>query len=118
MYIVWRWSIEATYFEPKVHWQIPVISCVYAGVDKYTWSMLKGEGVVLHRIELTYQQASDCMVAETCYDWDDDWEGLRERDYMNSLVPLTEYKGDYNKPEVLIPFRVGAEVVSDRGIAP
>ena len=31
--------------------------------------------------------------------------------YEESFVPLLEYQGDYNLPEVLIPFSVKGEVV-------
>ncbi|MCJ7425409.1 hypothetical protein MUP01_14260 [Candidatus Bathyarchaeota archaeon] len=103
-------------------------SCVRAGLNPLDWMrMMKGHGIVLHKIVLSRQQAEHCVVAEGCFI--PTFEELSEfgkrrhmqpvgilrcyqdESYEKSFVPLLEYSGGYNLPEVLIPFSVKAEAV-------
>ena len=113
MYIVWRWAIEATYFEPvdnKHENQKDYPRVVYAGVNPDDWSYLeiwRSRGVdeiaKLHKITLTEEQAKRCVVTEAATD---------------KYVPLIEYEGGFLLPEVLIPFGVDAEVETDSSHMP
>ena len=102
---------------------------VRAGLNSIDWmEIMKGERDVLHKIVLTRGQAEKRVVAEA--DFRPTEEELVEftkkththlvgskirydcANYENSFVFLLEYSGNYNLPEVLIPFSVKADVVS------
>jgi hypothetical protein len=81
-------------------------------------------GLVLHRISLDKQEAERCVVAEGWFRPNDEElsrfierKNIRligslrtyaEEHYEKSFVPLLRYSGNYNRPEVLIPFSVKA----------
>ena len=132
--VLWRWTkpskrftpTENNYFEEqqfKSHSKV-----VRAGLNPIDWKeMMSREGTVLHRIVLSKRQAELCVVAEADFRpteeemtefierMDIPVIGSRRRynaeNYENSFVPLLEYRGGYNLPEVLIPFPVTAENV-------
>ncbi len=100
---------------------------VHAGLNPFDWeSWVRSEGTVLHKIVLNKQQAELCVVAEGFFrstekELDEfiERKGIsmigsqrvfEEDNYEKSFVPLLEYSGDYNLPEVLIPFCVKAKV--------
>lgn len=84
--------------------------------------------MALHKIVLNKQQADHCVVAEGCFiPTHEQLLELAERrhmrpigilryyqdeNYEKSFVPLLEYSGGYNQPEVLIPFSVKAKIIS------
>ena len=107
----------------------PHDNCVRAGLNPLDWmQMMKGSGIVLHKIVLSRQQAEHCVVAEGCFI--PTYEELSEfgkrrhmqqigllrcyqdENYEKSFIPLLKYSGGYNLPEVLIPFSVKTEIVS------
>lgn len=85
------------------------------------WTGRAREGV-LHKITLTEEQASQCIVAEQFRPSDKEIDEYIERtgerhlrdyeikQYKNSFILLTKYQGGYIQPEVLIPFEVDAEI--------
>ena len=132
---LWRWAKPSKEFTPtenayfkangirfKSHNKV-----VRAGLNPSDWMEIVGRGSTLHRITLTEQQAKLCVVAED--DFRPTEEELRDfakkthshlggakrryfiANYEKSFVPLLEYSGGYNRPEVLIPFPVKAEIV-------
>jgi hypothetical protein len=129
--VVWRWDKPSKIFEPTASIFYKGITfkshnkCVHAGLTPLDWT---GFGKVLHKIVLDKQQAKQCVVAEGCfipsYNELSDFAKKRQmgsvgilRYYQNekyekSFVPLLEYSGHYNQPEVLIPFPVKANVIS------
>jgi len=101
---------------------------VRAGLNPIDWmEIMSGEGIVLHKIVLSRQQAERCVVAEALFRPTEEeltefikrmhihLVGSKIRydhdDYEKSFVGLLEYSGGYNLPEVLIPFLVKAEIV-------
>ena len=102
---------------------------VRAGLNPVDWmEIIKGEKKVLHKIVLTRQQAKECVVAEADFRLTEEelteftermhisLVGSKRRytraNYEESFVSLLKYSGNYNLPEVLIPFTVKADVVS------
>lgn len=102
---------------------------VLAGLNPIDWMEIKkGEKEVLHKIVLTREQAKKCVVAEGefCPTEEEITKFIENKhihlvgsfrnytyaNYEKSFVPLLEYSGGYNLPEVLIPFEVKAERVS------
>jgi len=100
---------------------------VYAGFDPKDWMWIGAarEGV-LHKIMLSAEQASKCLVADGVYrPSDNEWEEIHEdfrrgrhntyllreyEHYVGSLVLLPEYKSGYRCAEVLIPLSVEASI--------
>jgi hypothetical protein len=90
--------------------------------------IFKGKKDVLHKIVLTKEQAERCVVAEANFRTTEEElnEFIESRhisivgskikyncaNYEKSFVSLLEYSGNYNLPEVLIPFSVKADVAS------
>jgi hypothetical protein len=134
--VLWRWAKPSGMFKPveNPYWVKARIrfkshnEVVYAGLNPIDWMEVSGgEGVTLHKIVLTRQQAELCVVAEGRFRPTDekltefiermhipDIGSYREYEYENyekSFVPLLEYSGGYNLPEVLIPFPIKAETV-------
>lgn len=117
---------ENTYFRGvsfKSHKKV-----VRAGLNPIDWmEIMSGEGVVLHKIVLSRQQAEQCVVAEANFRLTEEelteyierkhihLVGSKIRydhdNYEKSFVGLLEYSEGYNLPEVLIPFPVEAEIV-------
>jgi hypothetical protein len=102
---------------------------VRAGLNPLDWmQMMKGDGIVLHKVVLSRQQAERCVVAEGCFipTYEELSEfaerkhmqpvgilrGYQDENYEKSFVPLLKYSSGYNLPEVLIPFSVKAKTVS------
>ena len=132
---MWRWDEPSKIFEPteSIFYKGMMLkshdNCVRAGLNPLDWmKMMKGSGIVLHKIVLSRQQAEHCVVAEGCFI--PTHEELSEfgkrrhmqkigllrcyqdENYEKSFVSLVEYSGGYNLPEVLIPFSVETEIVS------
>jgi len=101
---------------------------VRAGLNPIDWmEIIGGEGKNLHKIVLNERQAELCVVAEALFRPTTEelvefskkthtyLAGIKRRydhaNYEKSFVPLLEYTGGYNLPEVLIPFPVTAESV-------
>jgi len=108
-------------------------SSVRAGLNPIDWmEMMKGDGIVLHKIVLNREQAELCVVAEGLFrPTEEEIAEFRERlhvplvgsqrrydceNYEKSFVRLLEYSRWYNLPEVLIPFSVKADIVSCAGV--
>jgi hypothetical protein len=132
--VLWRWAKPAKMFEPTEN---PYLAekkfrshniAVRAGLNPIDWMrLLKQKGIVLHRIVLNMEEADLCVVAEGAFRPTEqqirefiEKEGISligsrrryiKEKYEESFVPLLEYQGDYNLPEVLIPFSVKGEVV-------
>ena len=101
---------------------------VCAGLNPIDWEFLRGEKDVLHKIVLTKEQAELCVVAEADFrPTEEEFNEFVESrhisivgskikyncaNYENSFVSPLEYSGNYNLPEVLIPFPVKADVAS------
>jgi len=80
----------------------------------------------LHKIILNEQQARQCVVAEGDFRPTDEeldefreekglrrigsWRAYELDKYEGTFIPLLEYEGEHNCPEVLIPFPVDAQV--------
>ena len=138
--VLWRWSkpTKVLELEENPQWFMEKSGkrkkfrshnrVVLAGLNPFDWmEIMKGEGIVLHKIVLNKQQAELCVVAEAEPSKEKIEEfierkhiflGLsgrrkyQEENYERSFVPLLEYLGGYDLPEVLIPFPVKAKVVS------
>jgi len=135
--ILWRWDEPTLRFIPEKNWygkelNRPLKShneIVYAGLTPDHWKKLKGNhGKVLHRIRITKNQAKLCVVAEGFFrpntqeldkfvkenggDSVGSLTTYEDAHYEDSFVPLLEYNGGYNLPEVLIPFPVDAKICS------
>lgn len=132
--VLWKWAEPSKTFTPT---ESPFYSgirfkshnrCVRAGLNPLDWmQMMKGCGIVLHKIVLDRQQAERCVVAEGCFI--PTYEELSEfgkkkhmqpvgvlryyqdENYEKSFVALLNYSGGYNLPEVLIPFSVEARII-------
>lgn len=133
---LWKWAKPTRLFEPleNHYWTSAGLrfkshnKVVYAGLNPVDWMETMGKGATLHKITLTKQQASFCVVAEACFrPRDEELVKFMEKKhislvgsvrsytyehYEESFVPLLRYSGGYNLPEVLIPFLVRAETVS------
>lgn len=138
-FVVWRWANPSKRFKPtknrswgdlkmESHNQV-----VFTGLNPTDWIWLfsdmraraRGKSV-LHKITLTREQASLCVVAEQEFRPSEEeiqaylqrtgrFEvgsliGYSMEKYEKSFIPLPKYKGEYNLPEVLIPFEVEAKV--------
>jgi hypothetical protein len=133
--VVWRWAKPSKMFDPteNPYFEGPRFKshnvAVRAGLNPVDWmEMIKGEREVLHKIVLTRRQAENCVVAEADFLLTEEeiTEFVERRhillvgskrkydcaNYEKSFVCLLEYSGNYNLPEVLIPFSVKADVVS------
>jgi hypothetical protein len=128
---VWRWAKPSNKFLPVKNTirgyfgQYEMI--VYAGLSPEDWFDTSGrrKGSILHRIDLTYEQAEKCVVAEGIFrpHFHDllrfaEERGLRmiglqthyeNEMYQKTITPLLEYTGGLIVPEVLIPFSVRAK---------
>jgi hypothetical protein len=131
--VLWRWAKPSKIFIPTENTYFNRIQyksqekAVRAGLNPIDWEeMMSGEGEVLHKIVLSRQQAKLCVVAEadprpTEEEITEYNEGMDTpvgsyrryigKTYARTFVPLLEYTGGYNLPEVLIPFPVKAEKV-------
>lgn len=134
---MWRWAKLTKIFEPteNLYWSRAGKKLkshnrvVRAGLNPFDWmELMSGEGKVLHRIVLNPKQAEFCVVAEGSFRPTEEEitefierKGIpligslrryEEEKYEKSFVPLLEYEGGYNLPEVLIPFPVKGEAVS------
>lgn len=133
-FILWKWASPSRKFEPEEN---PYCKegirfkyynkIVYAGLHPTDWMEIKGDST-LHKIVLNKQQAKLCVVAEddprptekelaefikrTQSSYVGSLSRYRIENYKRSFVPLMEYSGGYNRPEVLIPFPVKTEPVS------
>jgi hypothetical protein len=130
-YIVWRWDTPSKHFKcvPNILGKnIPLgkfNNIVYAGLRPTDWMFRSRRSRVLHQIQLTNEQASLCVVAET--DFDPTKEQVERveakttrqlralfkqspEQYPQSFIPLPNYNGEHYLPEVLIPFEVEAKV--------
>lgn len=99
-----------------------------AGLNPTDWMEMVRDGMTLHKIVLDKEQASLCVVAEgLSRPTEKEIEEFREKEriplvgsqrryvcenYEKSFVPLLEYIGGYNLPEVLIPISVETEIVT------
>lgn len=135
--VLWKWAKPSKIFEPveNRYWLGAGIqfkshnNVVYAGLNPTDWKeTIAGEDTTLHKIVLTKQQAELCVVAEALFspahkELIEFVEKMRipmvgslrrytYENYEKSFVPLLEYSGEYNLPEVLIPFPVKAETVT------
>lgn len=135
--VLWRWDkpskkftpTENTYFSSRGIQFKSHNNVVRAGLNPIDWmEIMKGEKAVLHKIVLTREQAELCVVAEADFRLTEEelteftermhisLVGSKRRynyaNYEKSFVSLLEYSGNYNRPEVLIPFPVKAERVS------
>src|SRR3990170_3687366 len=135
--ILWRWDKPTLRFIPEINWYVKELNrplkshneIVYAGLTPYDWKKMKGDqDNVLHKIRITKDQANQCVVAEGYFrpntqelekfikknggDIVGSLTAYEEAHYEDSFVPLLEYNGGYNLPEVLIPFPVDAEIYS------
>ena len=126
-YIVWRWDKPSKQFIPirNKFWGNQEYEShnfvVFAGLKPTDWIWRAREGV-LHKIRLTEEQASQCIVAEQFRPSDKEIDEYIERTgkrhsrdyeiekYRKSFIFLTKYQGRYIQPEVLIPFEVDAEI--------
>ena len=127
-FIVWRWANPSKHFTPirTLSWGNQEYNShnfvVFAGLNPTDW-LWKARKGVLHKIKLTEEQASQCLVAEQQFRLSDkeineyiEQTGSRHiRDleieqYIKSFILLTKYQGGYIQPEVLIPFEVDAEI--------
>lgn len=137
-FVVWRWAEPSKKFKPTKNrsWGDMNLKSynfvVFAGLKPTDWawlfngSYLQSRGLVLHKIMLTEQKASLCVVAEQKFRPTEEeinrylertgrnlvgsLVGYSMEQYEKSFIPLCEYKGGYNLPEVLIPFEVEAKV--------
>lgn len=132
---LWKWAKPTRLFEPleNPYWTNAGLrfkshnKVVHAGLNPVDWMETMGKDVTLHKIILTKQQAQLCVVAEACFrPTDEELAKFMEKKhisfvgsarsytyehYERSFVPLLRYSGDYNLPEVLIPFSVRAEIM-------
>ena len=130
--IVWRWAEPSKKFLPtkNLSWRDLKLKThdrvVFAALKPTYWMWLgRTRTGVLHKIELTEEQASQCVVAEQEFRPTDEEmneylnrTGRRKggsiraysrEHYEKSFIPLLDYKGGYILPEVLIPFDVEAK---------
>lgn len=131
--VVWRWAEPSNRFSPiknrswgdlklKSHDLV-----VFAGLKPTDWMWLgRARTGVLHKIELTKEQASQCVVAEQEFRPTEEeinkylertgrsifgsYRGYSREQYEKFFIPLLDYKGGYILPEVLIPFEVDAKI--------
>ena len=127
-YTVWRWAKPSKHFIPirNKSWGNQEYEShnfvVFAGLKPTDWMWKAREGV-LHRITLTEEQASQCLVAEQHFRLSDKEievylkqtgkRHLRDLEieyYIKSFILFTKYQSGYIQPEVLIPFEVDAEI--------
>ncbi len=130
-YIVWKWAKPSKKFLPKKNrsWGEMELGSheyvVFAGLNPTDWMWLssKVRGVV-HKIELSEEQAQRCVVAEQDFRPSDDemneflkrtgrtrvgsYHSYSKEKYEDSFIPLPEYVGGHFLPEVLIPFEIDA----------
>jgi len=133
--VLWKWAKPTTLFDPveNPYWTNAGLrfkshnKVVYAGSNPVDWMETIEKNASLHKIILTKQQAELCVVAEACFRPIDEELGkfiekkhlsligsarsYTYEHYEESFIPLLEYSGGYNLPEVLIPFSVKAEIV-------
>jgi len=130
--IVWRWAEPTKRFEPRRNrsWGDLKLKShnyvVFAGLTPIDWIWLGcARTGVLHKIELTEEQASQCVVAEQNFRPTEkeinkylertgksivgSLIGYSMEQYEKSFIPLPDYNGEHNLPEVLIPFEVEAK---------
>jgi len=116
-YVVYRWAKPTNRFEPKPHWALVnpnfygVIvpeayhMIVYAGMDPFTWANISDWATHLHRIILTKDEVSRCVVAAY----------ISDMYYRDSFVRLDKFASalrfPFGQEEVLIPFAVDAEQI-------
>jgi hypothetical protein len=131
---VWRWAPPSKKFYPHEHIYYRGVKfrthnkTVLAGLRPTDWLWIgRGQQGTLHKIVLIEEQCKKCVVAEGNFQLTDDEltefrasrglslaVGLRtyEREnFEDSFVPLLDYQGGYNCPEVLIPFPVDAQIM-------
>ena len=105
-----------------------------AGLNPIDWmEIMKEEKEVLHKIVLTREEAKKCVVAKGEFSYTNEEitefaeskhisivnieEKYISEHYEKTFVSLLEYSGEYNLPEVLIPFPVKAGRVSfEKGV--
>ena len=127
---VWRWAKPSHVFFPERNTiqsytgQFEMI--VYAGLSPEDWFDLRGRnGSILHQIDLTHEQAKLCAVAEGKISPHEDelirfaeergykqiglLKKYEDEMYPETITPLLEYEGGFEKPEVLIPFSINAK---------
>ena len=132
-YIVWKWANPSKKFLPKKNrsWgELELKSheyVVFAGLNPTDWMWLSRPKVrgVLHKIELSEEQAQLCVVAEQDFRPSDDEmneylirtgrtrvgsnRGYSKEKYEGSFIPLPRYNEEHFLPEVLIPFEINAK---------
>lgn len=131
--IVWRWAEPSKRFSPSKNRSGGDLKLrshnyvVFAGLKPTDWMWLgRARTGVLHKIELTEEQASQCVVAEQEFrPTEEEINEYLERtgrnvvgsligysieQYEKSFIPLLDYDGGYILPEVLIPFEVDAKI--------
>jgi len=131
--IVWRWAKPSKKFIPRKNrsWGDLKLKSydyvVFAGLKPTDWMWLGRARIgFLHKIELTEEQASQCVVAEQNFrpteEEIDEYHKRTGKDiaislitypmeqYEKSFIPLLNYDGGYFLPEVLIPFEVDAKI--------